>query len=244
MVAATSNPWPIAPITNKDLNFATVNYDFASFTNSEQSELPSLEGNLDVSLLDYAGSIADQTLLIASLFTGLDDVFTVLDEIGGDDLESIFGPLASASGQGDAILVQYSGLIGDNSGTGGGGGGGGAAGGCDTLDFGSIPTSIAGASNTVTGQWTVQNNSSNDVHVKGPTFNPPLSGVFMTDPEPNGATIPAGGSITVTILFTPGNPGTYSSTLTLLTDAPDPQPCLKLTGTGTGKSLLGGPPAG
>lgn len=116
------NPWPIAPITNKDLDFAVINYDFTTFTANEQSELPSLEGALDLTLLDYAGSIAEQTALIADLFTGLDDVFTVLDEIGGDDLESIFPSLANAGAQGDAILTQYNGLIGDNSGGGGGGG--------------------------------------------------------------------------------------------------------------------------
>ncbi len=40
---AIMNPWPIAPITPKDLDFAVVNYDFTSFAGSEQADLPSLE---------------------------------------------------------------------------------------------------------------------------------------------------------------------------------------------------------
>lgn len=238
------NPWPIAPIADTDLNFAVVSYDFASFTNNEEADLPSLEGAIDTSLLDYAGSIADQTTLIASLFSGLDDVFTVLNEIGGDDLESIFGSLANTATQGDAILVSYDALIGDNSGSGGGGGGGGTPGACAAIDFGSIPTSTAGAANSVTTQWLVGNTTGKDLHVTGAPITAGQTGVFFTDPEPNGSTIPAGGTLSITIVFAPPAPGTYNATMTLETDGPDPQPCANLTGTATGPNLLGGPPAG
>lgn len=121
------NPWPIAPITDHDLNFAVVSYDFASFTNNEQTDLPSLEGAIDVSLLDYAGSIAEQTTMIASMFEGLEEIFSVLKELGSDDFESMFVPLSNSASAGDLILTGYQGLLGDSASSGGGGGGGGTA---------------------------------------------------------------------------------------------------------------------
>lgn len=116
------NPWPIAPITDKDLNFGVVSYAFASFTNNEESDLPSLEGFIDTNLLDYAGSIADQATLFASLFDGIDEIFNVLKEIGSDDFESLFVPLSNAASAGDLTLTNYQGLLGDSAGSSGGGG--------------------------------------------------------------------------------------------------------------------------
>lgn len=111
------NPWPIAPISPRDLDFSVVNYCFASFTANEETELPGLETAIDLTLLDFATSIADQTLLIADLFTGMDDVGLISGEIdSSDDVGQTLSDLSNSAAAADATLGDYNGQIGDNSG--------------------------------------------------------------------------------------------------------------------------------
>jgi len=238
------NPGPLPPITANDLDFVPVNYDFATFTANAEAELPSLEGAIDLTLGDFIISVADQTTLIASLFDGLDDLGNIPGEIDGMEFDQTAAELSQAATDGDTLLSGFTSLITGASGSGGSGGGGGGiggSGGCDTIDFGSVPTSSAGGANSFEAQWFLQNNLNTVVAVKGPSFNPASGGRFTLNPYPNGKQIHPGDTLTVTIVFTPLYPGSYSTTLTLLTDAPDPQPCVKLSGTGTGGSLKGPP---
>lgn len=120
------NPWPIAPLTPTDLNFAVVNYDFTSFVGNEQAELPGLEGAIDLTILDFAGSIADQTPLITSLFDGLDDLGAISGEIDNtDNVGSTLSDLSNTASAGDATLNDYNGFFTAPPPAGGGGGGGG-----------------------------------------------------------------------------------------------------------------------
>lgn len=239
MVTATSNPWPITPITSKDLDFAVVNYDFTTFVDNEQSELPSLEGAIDLTLLDYAASVADQTVLIASLFDGLDDLGLIPGEIdSSDDVGSTLGELANSAAAGDAALGDYTGQIGGSTG-GGGGTGGGTSGQCAVIDFGAQQVVSQGSDANYEKDWTVQNNTSSPIHVKGATFSGSSRIQWTLVHFPGGETLQPGEALTLTIIFTPQFPGHYEETLTLLTDAPDPQPCAQLRGTGVGSARLG-----
>lgn len=119
-----SNPWPIAPLTDKDLNFAVVNYDFTSFTADAEAELPSLLDSIDLTILDFATSIADQGPLIIDIFSGLDDLANIPGEIDASDN---FGPtlsdLASSAAAGDASLNDFNAFFVPPPPSGGGGDG-------------------------------------------------------------------------------------------------------------------------
>lgn len=229
MVAATPNPWPIAPIAQSDLDFAVVNYDFATFTDNEQSELPSLEGALDISLLDYAASIADQTTEIASLFDGIDDVFAVLDEIGNDDLESIFTPLANASGQGDAVLATYNSLIGDNSGGGNPAPAPPTQASCLVVAIGKQPEYTGGVFTKFGFPVTLANQSGSTITIQSATWNPDFPNIYKVLTDIVGKQLAPGDQITFEIQVTTAGDGEVDSTLTIQTDGPDPQPCVTVT---------------
>lgn len=119
------NPWPISPITDKDLTFAVVNYDFTSFTANAESELPSLEAAIDLTLIDFATSIADQIPLIVDIFSGLDDLANIPLEIdASDNIGTTLSDLASAAAAGDATLNDFAAFFVPPPPSGGGGGGG------------------------------------------------------------------------------------------------------------------------
>jgi hypothetical protein len=119
------NPWPISPIAQKDLDFSVVNYDFTTFTAGQLAELPGLENAIDLTILDLAASVADQTVLIGTLFDGLDDLATMTGEIDNSPLDGVLGELANTATASDAILSDYQGMLTGTSSGGGGGGGGG-----------------------------------------------------------------------------------------------------------------------
>lgn len=171
----------------------------------------------------------------------LDDTFEEILTVDPQPIADLQAQHAAAIPAGDQAEQDLTNLIAGVSSGAPGGGGSGGAGGCDSIDFGSVPTSTASGSASYEAKWPVQNSTQRVVTVKGPTFDPPAAYHFMTSPNPGGLKIQPGETLVVTILFTPGYPGSYSTTLTLLTDAPDPQPCVNLKGVGTGHSLSGGP---
>lgn len=240
------NPWPIAPIADTDLNFAVVSYDFASFTNNEETDLPSLEGSIDTSLLDYAGSIADQTTLIASLFDGLDDVFTVLGEIGGDDLESLFGPLTNAAASGDAILVSYQGLLGDSAGSSGGGGGVGAGGGTATCDSILTFPTLAPSALPCTHIFEYTNNLTRVNTITGVSIVDDAAGAFSTT-FAAGLQVPAQSIAQLPVTAKAGLAvGTYKATIVISNDGPvSPwHYCVELTVDAAGATQCNAPTGG
>lgn len=109
------NPWPIAPLETKDLDFAVVNYDFTGLTAGELADLPNLESAIDLSLGDFALSLADQTVLVPSLFDGLNDLGNIPGEIDGFEFDLTAGELSKASTDGDTLLDNYTSLVGGSS---------------------------------------------------------------------------------------------------------------------------------
>jgi hypothetical protein len=105
------NPWPIAPVAASDLYFAVVAYDFTSLTGEETSQEDPLLDALDLVNADFATSIADQTVLIASMANDLDDLGKVLNEIATDDFEAIAADLAGIAAAGDGILTDFAKLF-------------------------------------------------------------------------------------------------------------------------------------
>lgn len=106
------NPWPIAPITEKDLDFATVNYDFTGFTASALADGPAMETFLDATLADGAASVADQAVLIASMDDDIGGLGGILGEIGVDDFETGMADLPNVTTAGDSLLTDFTNLIG------------------------------------------------------------------------------------------------------------------------------------
>ena len=118
------NPWPITPPGPNDLNFAVVSYGFTDSLANDLAELPSDLDAIDLTMLDLASSVVDQTVLIASMFDGLDDLGSIIGEIDASPLDSVLGELANTAAAGDATLSDYQGMLtGTNDGGGSGGGG-------------------------------------------------------------------------------------------------------------------------
>ncbi len=105
------NPWPISPLDTKALDFGIVNYDFTGLTASELGPLPQLEAAMDSNLADIATSIADQTVLVDSMASDLEDLGNVLNELATDDFEQVLADLAGIAAAGDGMLHDLSGLI-------------------------------------------------------------------------------------------------------------------------------------
>lgn len=120
------NTWPIAPLRPKDLDFAVVNYDFTGLAADSLGPLPPLESAMDTDLVDIAASIADQTVLIASMDGIFDDAAGILDELANDNFNQVLGVFAGIQAAGDSLLNDYTTLV-TPSGSGGGGGGTGPA---------------------------------------------------------------------------------------------------------------------
>lgn len=106
------NPWPIAPLTPKQLNFAIVNYDFSGLTADALGPLPQLEAVMDSGALDLAASIADQVVLVDSMAGDLDDLGNVLKELQSDDFDQILADLAGIASAGDGMLNDFTSLTG------------------------------------------------------------------------------------------------------------------------------------
>ena len=106
------NPWPISPLSPKDLAFTAVNYDFTGLTANELGPLPQLEAAMDANLADIGTSIADQTVLVASMAGDLDDLSNVLNELANDDFDQILADLAGIASAGDGLLNDFTTLAG------------------------------------------------------------------------------------------------------------------------------------
>jgi hypothetical protein len=101
------NPWPISPLTDKDLDFAIVNYGFTDLAGQDLGTLPRLEAELDQGLADILTSISDQAVLIASMDGIFDDAASIFNEIAGDDFNQTLGDLDTAATTGDSLLNDY-----------------------------------------------------------------------------------------------------------------------------------------
>ncbi len=119
------NPWPITPLGTKDLDFAVVNYDFTGLTADHLGPLPPLEGAMDSILNDITTSLADQSVLIASMDGTFDDFSKMLNEVGSDDFDTVLGSLGGSASTGDSLLNDYVTLFTPSGPPSGGGGGGG-----------------------------------------------------------------------------------------------------------------------
>jgi hypothetical protein len=105
------NPWPISPLTEKDLTFVPVNYDFTGLAASELSATQALLDAIDATLTDFGTSVADQTVEIASWTGDLLDLDQVLNELATDDFEQVAAELAKAAAAGDGLLNDFVGLF-------------------------------------------------------------------------------------------------------------------------------------
>jgi hypothetical protein len=105
-------PWPIAPLGPKDLTFAVKNYDFVGLTASELGPADPLLPAIDASLAEFGASVADQTLLIASMANDLTDLYAILGELATDDFQQILADLAGIAAAGDSLLNNLAPLAG------------------------------------------------------------------------------------------------------------------------------------
>lgn len=220
------NPWPISPLTQKDLDFAVVGYGFSDLTANALADEPGLEAAMDTSLLDFGTSIADQTALIITLFDGLDDLGLISGEIDGSPLDGVLGNLANAASAGDAMLNDYQGQIGGPSSppAGGGSGGGTPQQNCGSIaNFGHIQPNTMGCSYRVV----KANNLPHTINV---------SRVFLDGANPDAFKISPTGPLTIQgnallpIDVTPLNktPGDYSAVIHVINDGniPDETICV------------------
>jgi len=101
------NPWPIAPIGTKDLEFAVVNYDFSGLTASELADTGISLINLDILANEFSISLSDQARLIASMAGDLDDLGNILSELGTGDFDQVLSELAALAAIGDGLLLEF-----------------------------------------------------------------------------------------------------------------------------------------
>jgi hypothetical protein len=106
------NPWPIAPLGPKDLAFGVKNYDFTGLTASELSPADPLLPAIDASQVEAAASLADQTVLIASMANDLDDLYKIQNELATDDFQQILADLAKIAAAGDGLLNDFAKIAG------------------------------------------------------------------------------------------------------------------------------------
>jgi hypothetical protein len=105
------NPWPIKPLTPKDLSFTVKNYDFTGLTAGALAPTQGLLNTIDAAAAEFSTSIADQTVLIASMAGDLDDLGIVLKEMSTDDFEQVAADLAKIAAAGDSLLSNFTGLF-------------------------------------------------------------------------------------------------------------------------------------
>ena len=110
-------------------------------------------------------------------------------------------------------------------------GGGGAAAPCGTLDFGPGPASGPTGTQFRTHTVYLQNNDPTPLTILSTSWDPPIGYTFEILPDVAGAIVQPGQLQPITIVVGSGSLGTYTSTLTVHTDGPDPQPCLTVTAT-------------
>jgi hypothetical protein len=106
------NPWPIAPLTPADLDFAPVNYDFTGFTASELGGTDAILAAIDADLADAMASVADQQTLGAAMDGDLADMMEVLREIDVTQFESIFAEIWAAADATDSGFDKLATLVG------------------------------------------------------------------------------------------------------------------------------------
>jgi len=104
---------------------------------------------------------------------------------------------------------------------------------CGALDFGGGATS--GPTGTAVRVLTaeLQNTGATQFRVLSVSFSPDLGFTFQVFPSIVGAVVQPGAALAVRVTFQTGSAGTFSSTLTIHTDRPDPQPCLVIRGSAT-----------
>lgn len=186
------NPWPITPLTDKDLGFDVVAYDFTGLTAGELQDLPGLEAAIDVDLLEAALSVTDQTGLFDSVEADLSDLSSISDEMGGDDFAATVLQLAPTAAAGDAALADFTSLIGTGS---SGGGGSSGASECAST-FAMPPATVSSPTPTLTLTYT--NNTGAPQQITSVDLTQDTPGVFsIADSGPQ--TIAAGNTYSVTV---------------------------------------------
>jgi hypothetical protein len=97
-------PWPISPLGPRDLTFAVKSYDFTTLTARGLAGTPELLAGIDAAAAEFGASLADQTVLIASMAGDLDDLGIILREMQTDDFEQVLADLAGIAAAGDGLL--------------------------------------------------------------------------------------------------------------------------------------------
>lgn len=120
------------------------------------------------------------------------------------------------------------------------GGGGTRPSTCGALDMGSAPFQVAGQVNALHTRVQLTNNFAQPLTVKGITWTPAQTFGFIVEENLVGAVIQPGAQLVFTIQAANGATGDTSATLTVLTDGPDPQPCLNVTAHWLPGSAVGG----
>lgn len=120
------------------------------------------------------------------------------------------------------------------------GGGGTRPSTCGSLDMGTAPFQVAGNVNPLVARVGLTNNFVQPLTVKGITWTPPQAFGFLVEENIVGAVIQPGAQLVFTIQAANGGVGTTSATLTVLTDGPDPQPCLNVIAHWLPGSPVGG----
>lgn len=213
--------------------------DFASIVGNAASDTDGFEDIFNT----LAGHLADAP----NFLTGLDSVGDGLGAAGDpagipfeqDFSDSLASSISAGQGDFDTFAVH---LTGNNPPPGGGGSGsGGGAAQCPLVDFGSGPAT--GPTGVQVRRVTMQlkNTTNHTVTVKHTVISKDTSGTgFGVFPSVDGKTIAPGAILNITVTFQSGTLGTFTATLTVNTDLPDPQPCLSLKATAIQGTTGGG----
>lgn len=100
---------------------------------------------------------------------------------------------------------------------------------CGTLDFGTVAAQGPIGTNFFNHTVYLQNTGSVPLTIKSSSWSPDLGFAFALVPPVDGAVIQPGQQFAITVRVGSDTLGTLTSTLTLHTDAPDPQPCMTVT---------------
>lgn len=204
--------------------------DFASIVGNAASDTDGFEEIFST----LAGHLADAP----NFLTGLDSVVDGLGAAGDpagipfeqDFSDSLASSISAGQGDFDTFAVH---LTGNNPPAGGGGSGsGGGSAQCPLVDFGSGPATGPTGTQYRSVTMHLKNTTNHTVTVKHTVITKDTSGNgFAVFPSIDGKKIAAGAVLDITITFGTGTFGTFTATLTVNTDLPDPQPCLSLKAT-------------
>lgn len=233
------NPWPIPKITPKALDFAVKDYGFSTLTADSLSEEPGIENALDILTVDFGKDIGAQVGILSLWDADVKVLSDVSAEIDASNADTTPHELDRAAGAVDQLLSLYLNFLTPTpppppTST--------PPSNCVVQDFGAINL---GTTRTIA--TTIQNQGSTPITIKDIVIagnNGP--NIFIATPNYTNHVLQPGASIPLNINGDPdGSPQgeKFSSTLTIQTDQPNPQPCLLLravAGPGTPSGSGGG----